>query len=34
VLGWTELLQKKIRNTAQDNLLAFLNAKASRQKET
>jgi len=30
VLGWSELVQRKIRNTAQDNLLAFLNAKAAR----
>ena len=29
VLGWSELVQRKIRNTAQDNLLAFLNAKAA-----
>ena len=27
LLGWSEMVQKKIRNTAQDNLLAFLNAK-------
>src|SRR5687768_15564259 len=33
ILGWSELIQKKIRNKAQDNLLAFLNAKASQPKE-
>jgi ketosteroid isomerase-like protein len=29
VLGWSEMVQKKIRNTAQDSLLAFLNAKTA-----
>ena len=28
LLGWSEFVQKKIRNSAQDSLLAFLNAQS------